>query len=312
MAASSTLRLLTEDELQSTQAHTFAELKNRLDERRNHVQRQIGRIVEVDAWQGARRTFNETQNAWNNSTNTWQQHFGQNNFPSAAKALRELDRALTETEERLASAIQIAELPVGMQLALRELETRMLNAIATRQAEFHAVVQKGIDELHGVKREVVLTRSFGKHVATLKSSARRSCVWNLFGIGIAVVALVCAEAFAGGLHQGGDWVGELMLRVAMAGPLAFLIYFFLYQHRIARLLELKYQHLEGFLGGGARELIEMIATDDSRSALSDKLYEHLADSFVRIDDVTHAVNRSQTPMEDALKALQAMKAFKEK
>lgn len=305
-------RLITPEELSSTDGTMARRLKNRLEQRRVALERLIQGIADPAKWTEARRAIEDLENRSAGHLQHIDQYIAQNNYANAVKAAGEWAQSILAIEDKIQPLLFQAELPTGVQDGMDRAVSRLLDKVAERQDTFHEAVKRGIDELLDVKRQIVLTKAFGTHVTGLKDSSRKSAFLNWLGVFAALVTLGGAELYvARVLPAGHTWWSEVMVRVAIAGPLVFLVYFFYHQHRVSRLMELKYQHLEGFLGGGARELIEMVSTETTQPEVSRALYEKLAHSFVSLDDVVSALNRSQTPLEDAMKAAELVKQLRD-
>lgn len=276
----------------------FRALRRRLDQRRDTLERLIAEVWDVAAWTEARRVWEDFLPSWQTELKTFDELVSKTQNDAAQQHLRKADRMLCETDKSLSQYLATAT-PVSLHIA----ETKLADEVGTRVDASHrhavAEIESLRDQLRDVttrleemQRKKVLEKSFGEHVATLKSNA----VWG---------GRLWLAAFLGGLlvipllvHKYLDKT-EWVERLPLAVPLAVFVYFCFHEMKFHRLARIRYENLQGFISGGASEIGEMISGASNPPADATRALNHrLAEILLNIDDLATTTRKSGLPSKE--------------
>jgi hypothetical protein len=298
------LLFLTEAELDVLDQARCEALHLRLDSRWKALTQQVTRVGPGIRWAAAAREHAALAAEWTTHSKDLKNARAANDLDGMRKALRVCDAFLQDVEVQLASYLRDAEQPVGVQKGAEYIVANVLSSLQLWQQSFEHRTSEVLEEIRGVKREVVITKAFGAHVKGLKDSATR---WSAAYVVMIVLTLIAVASLETAFDVPADNWGGIVTRLAVAAPFVFLLYFLFHQHKIARLTALKYQHLEGFLNGGGNELAALLAeSDDDKRALVREFHSRLADAFLSVDDVTSAIHRAETPLGELARAAEQL------
>ena len=159
-------------------------------------------------------------------------------------------------------------------------------------------ISDGIKDLIGLKSELGLAKEFGdkiKKELSVSSRKERFFMWSLIGT---ILAIPLLNGIVNWLVPGGLDAIRYMLFGSITASLLFISIFLYAQYRTYMMLRLRYTHLDGFLGGGATFLSQLLESDNPDFKL--EVNKKLAELFMSLDDVLTMVNKNKHPTEMTL------------
>lgn len=156
-------------------------------------------------------------------------------------------------------------------------------------------ISKGIQDLIGLKSELGLAKQFGGKIQEELKDAKVT-EKNFFS---AVIACLLLIPLINGVilfsYRSLDLLAKYLLMGSVTLSILFISYFLYAQYRTYMMLRLRYTHLDGFLGGGATFLSQLLEADNPEFKL--EVNKKLAEMFMSLDDVLQMVHKSKHPTE---------------
>lgn len=257
----------------------------------------------VDAW----RQFNDALNRFQQtSLNPWNQKWNQINNNQdknvVANYFEEGVRLFQPIEDLVAKYFQPFPFPESdhirqfKEATLKEVRDELLGMKSELLTEFN----KGINSLVQLKSELQLTGNFSDNISsqlkTAKAKSRSFFIW--FIISLVVLAALLLLPFAIPSVEAMPWYFQLAVRLSIVFPIGFICHFLFNHYKFYKLAEIKYSHLNSFLGGGATHLTQLIQGNDQ---LKNEAFQKLSDMFLRIDDLMHAIDFKADPSTKTIK-----------
>ncbi|MGI2873800.1 hypothetical protein ACRTC7_18800 [Vibrio fluvialis] len=182
---------------------------------------------------------------------------------------------------------------------LSSLEDNIAATTQTKIDELSAAVRedisKGIQNLIGLKSELGLAKQFGGKIQDELKDAKAT-EKTFFSALIACLVLI---PFINGVilfsFSGLDLLSKYLLMGSVTLSILFVSYFLYAQYRTYMMLRLRYTHLDGFLGGGATFLSQLLEAENPEFKL--EVNKKLAEMFMSLDDVLQMVHKSKHPTE---------------
>lgn len=184
-----------------------------------------------------------------------------------------------------------------------ELEQSVFDEIQKRIEDLTTTVrqdiQTGINDLLNLKSELGLTKEFGGKIESeLKAAKNKETLFMKLFIGtLAIIPIVLITIYVlahspdASIEAGSIYV----LQGSVSVPLLFISLFFFSQYRTYMMIRLRYTHLDGFLGGGATFISQLLEAESPDLKL--EVNKKLAEMFMSLDDVLKMVQRSKHPTE---------------
>ena len=180
-----------------------------------------------------------------------------------------------------------------------EILKRVEEDILKLKADLSVEIKKGINDLVGLKAELGLQKNFKENIDSELSSATfsRRVFLFLFILSVVVIPIFLGSTFLVKNIIELPYRELIFLRASVTVSAAVLSYFFYTQYKLYQLISLRYSHLNGFLGGGATFINQIIGTEDnSRTDVN----RRMADLFMEQKDVFGLVKANQHPIELSL------------
>lgn len=176
---------------------------------------------------------------------------------------------------------------------LQNIERDILSLKATILSEF----ERGINNLIGLKAELGLQKNFKDNIDTELVAAKKlrrnfflSFILVILSIPFTVISTYYIELFKN--------IGSTelhILRIGLTISFTFLSYFLYSQYKLYQIICLRYTHLQGFLGGGATFISQLIGSENSE--LKQDINKKLAELFMEIELVFGLAKKSSHPTE---------------
>ncbi len=251
--------------------------------------------------------FDTKFSAWNNQT---QQTVRQNNINQIVSQFQSGNELFRPMEE-LYHNFLIEGIPYGFGIKdfvsnieekfSRKYEDMLEHSRKTQAAlkeELLNKISEGIDDVLNLKNELKITGTFKERIEKqLTDSPQKAKTY--FGWFIASVVLLCillVGSFFIPSLKSLEWYASLALRASVALPIFWISQTLYNNYKYYRVAEMKYDHLDRLLGGGASEITRMI-DDHEAKALA---YHRLSELFLDIQDLTGIVSSDKHPTQKSL------------
>lgn len=170
-------------------------------------------------------------------------------------------------------------------------------------------IKTGIDKLLNLKSELGLAEQFGEKIQNeLKAAKKKEFLFmSAFIVTLLVIfpiVLLQTYSFAHDVTNKVDVSSAYILQGSVSIPLLIISLFFFSQYRTYMMIRLRYTHLDGFLGGGATFLSQLLESDNPEFKL--EINKKLAELFMSLDDVLKMVQKSKHPAELTLETAESV------
>ena len=203
----------------------------------------------------------------------------------------------------------LGRLETQLFIKISELETSISNDIQKCIDELTMTVSNGIktgiNSLMSLKSELRLTEEFGDKIETELKAAKKKEFWFMgcfiFTLVLIPISVLLTSFFTEGVT---DVINGYILKGSIAVSLLFVSLFFFSQYRIYMMIRLRYTHLDGFLGGGATFISQLLESDSPELKL--EVNKKLAEMFMNLDDMLKVVHKSKHPTELTLETAESV------
>lgn len=184
---------------------------------------------------------------------------------------------------------------------ITELEQSVFNDTQQRIEELTTTVREdikeGIHDLLSLKSEIGLAKEFGEKIKIELATAKEkeTMFMNLFIRTLLVIPIILTIIYFVVNWMKIEGNSIYILQGSVSIPLLFISLFFFSQYRTYMMIRLRYTHLDGFLGGGATFIAQLLESDNPEFKL--EINKKLAEMFMSLDDVLKMVQRSKHPTE---------------
>lgn len=158
-------------------------------------------------------------------------------------------------------------------------------------------INVGIKNVIDLKAELGLEGEFGEKIKVELASAEakeRSFMKALVLSVILIPIAILIVQFVVNLEPSAKYV----VQGSISFSLLCISYFFFSQYRTYMAIRLRYTHLDGFLGGGATFISQLLKSNDDE--LKSEVNRKLAELFMGLDDVLQMVQKTKHPTEITL------------
>jgi len=277
------------------------EIKQRFDQKRGFYHQLRNQYFVIDSWNELNKKLIEFDqqkfNPWNQQWANIQRTNDPNQiiqyFKSGQKFYDEMDDFIKEITGNYTHSPEIESLKSEI---LRNIESDILEM----KTDISAQVEKGINDVLGLKAELGLQKNFQENID--EELERSTKLRNIF-LGSFIISLLSIPAFlffSYTNHFLSDYtvIEKYTLRFTYTISAGFLSYFFFGQYRLYQLISLRYSHLNGFLGGGATFISQIIGTEDSE--VKKEINKRLAELFMELEEVFGLVKKNSHPADISL------------
>lgn len=275
------------------------EIKTAFDQKRNFYYQVVNRYTEdFDTWaivqkkvtEFDQQKYNSWNQQWNNAYRSNNHQVISNYFLQANGVFGEMDAFLQDNRPEPVHSVDVENLKDTM---LKSIETDFISL----KAEVSSEVKKGIGDVLDLKAELGLEKNYQTKIeAELKSSKLwRNTYIGLFVASLLLGPLILFATFFSSNFSGLSEYEKWFLRVAVTVTFVALTYFFFNQYRLYQLISLRYSHMNGFLGGGATFISQIIGSEDRD--LKTQMNQKIAGLFMDLDDIYGLVRKDGHPME---------------
>ncbi|GAB7222913.1 hypothetical protein VoSk93_21290 [Vibrio owensii] len=194
-------------------------------------------------------------------------------------------------------------------IKISELEMSIFNDTQKRIDELTMTVRNdiktGISNLLNLKSELGLTKEFGDKIEAELKAAKKKEFWFMacfiFTLILIPISVLATNSFTEGMT---DVINSYILKGSIAVSLLFVSLFFFSQYRTYMMIRLRYTHLDGFLGGGATFISQLLESDSRDLKL--EVNKKLAEMFMNLDDMLKMVHKSKHPTELTLETAESV------
>ncbi|MDB1122844.1 hypothetical protein [Vibrio algarum] len=183
----------------------------------------------------------------------------------------------------------------------------MQNEIQSLTISVQSKVDEGIKQLLGLKSELGLQKNFGENIKSELESSTKSKKFYLWAF-ILILALMpvntliiskltMIDAGASNAMIIQSYIGRVVGAISMLA----LSYFFFSQFKLHQMMELRYTHLSGFLGGGATYISTLVGTEDIE--IKKEINKQLAGLFMQLDEVSSLVKKNNHPADVSIEGM---------
>ncbi|MCE7622111.1 hypothetical protein [Vibrio fluvialis] len=156
-------------------------------------------------------------------------------------------------------------------------------------------ISKGIQDLIGLKSELGLAKQFGGKIQDELKDAKATEKTFFSALIVCLVLIPFINGVILFSFSGLDLLSKYLLMGSVTLSILFVSYFLYAQYRTYMMLRLRYTHLDGFLGGGATFLSQLLEAENPEFKL--EVNKKLAEMFMSLDDVLQMVHKSKHPTE---------------
>jgi len=287
-----------------------AQIKKRFDQKRNYFRQMQNQVSIVEHWDELYRhiaEFDVKFEAWNNKWSSMTRSNGHGNTPPVSNIKfiqhfeqgEELFGELNEFVISLTPFSDEEKLRVFKEELLIKIESDVLNLASSVNSK----IEEGINDVIGLKSELGLEKNFGENITTeLTSSNNSKENFRLLFIGCLMLIPVFLIGISYYKESLNLEIAELYtIKLGILFALTCLSYFFFSQYKLYQMMNLRYSHLNGFLGGGATYLARLVGTENED--VKKEINKKMADLFMQLDDISGLVKKSSHPAEVSLDKL---------
>ncbi|MGM0609296.1 MAG: hypothetical protein ACQESP_12880 [Candidatus Muiribacteriota bacterium] len=280
---------------------TAIEIKQRFDQRRQRYNLIKNSLVLNDSWDELnqelikfeKNNFQTWNKKWNNVHRQNNLQIYKNFFQEGEELFKNFDEYISNVPIQQSHSEEVEALKADM---LSHIETDLLEMKThlTRQ------IESGINDLIGLKAELGLTKNYKENISDEleKSNRHQKNFMIVFIASLIIIPAFLFSTFYFDFFTVMEYKELMLIRIASTVPLALLSYFFYTQYRLYQLISLKYTHLNGFLGGGATFIAQLI---DSEDDVKKDINKKLAELFMELDDISSLIKKGKHPIESVLK-----------
>lgn len=278
---------------------TAESIKQRFALRRSLYQQLAHRHATLDNWHylvGEVQLFTEEFfNPWNNK---WQALVKANDTDRYIEYFEEARKHFSQIEDRLRARLPSYSHTPEVDTLKAEVLSHIDSRLRALEEELANTVEKGIADVIGLKAEFGLQKHFQEHISIEleKSRSLKNKFGFLFVVGLTLIPVLLATTYF--FDSGRSLVEQYSVRVGLVLSAGLLSYFGYSQYRLYQMVALRYTHLQGFLGGGATFLSQIIDVDDRE--LKREINMKLAELFMGLDDVFGLLRRNIHPADRSM------------
>lgn len=278
-----------------------AEIKGRFDQKRNFYHQLRNNFTDFESWEKTNNALMQfDSNKWNAWNQQWNNIYRQPNLQSFTNHLQAGNTLFQEMDATLA---ELAPEPVHSS-EVETLKSNILNNIESDliklQSDVTREINSGIKDVLDLKAELGLEKNYQDKIsAELTSSlAWRNFYMVAFVVAVIFAPVVLSVTFFGSIVDGFTQPEKWVVRAAIAVSFLVLTLFFFSQYKLYQLTSIRYSHMNGFIGGGASFISQIIGAENP--ATKTEINQKLAALFMELDDIYGLVRKDKHPVENAL------------
>lgn len=243
------------------------------------------RIIDFDT-----KYFNPWNQQWANIQRSNNEQQILTTFQNAVVFFEEMDDYILSILNKTQTSEEVDNLKTEI---LQHVERDVLDLRASISSE----IERGINDLIGLKAELGLQKNFKDNIDSELATSMKfrfrfmsSFMATLFLLPIFVLSTYYFEFF-----KNINTTELYVLRIGITISLAFFSYFLYSQYKLYQIICLRYSHLQGFLGGGATFIGQIIGSENSE--LKQEINKKLAELFMELEQVFGIAKKSSHPAE---------------
>ena len=245
------------------------------------------------------QSFNPWNQQWANVFRTNNVQSISNHFENANAFFGVFDQYLSENRPKPTHSVDVENLKSTM---LESIESDFISM----KTEMLAEIRTGISEVLGLKAELGLEQNYQQKI---DSELTKSIWWRnlyvvLFVVFLLLGPVVLFFTFFSNQVTALTEYEKWFIRIALGITLVALTYFFFNQYRLYQLISLRYSHMNGFLGGGATFVSQIIGSEDR--ALKAQMNREMASLFMDLNDIYGLVRKDNHPMDKTADRLEGV------
>lgn len=202
-------------------------------------------------------------------------------------------------EEIVSSVLASQSNSANIDALKTEVITKIQDDILHLKADIAVQVERGINDLIGLKEELGLEKNFQENIETEldKSKIYRNGFLFLFISSVMAIPMFLLSTFLYEPFKALQYNEVIFLRIGITMSSAILSYFLYTQYKLYQVISLRYSHLHGFLGGGATFINQLIDSEDN---VKMEINRKMAELFMDLEVVFGEVEKQQHPIEMTL------------
>ena len=284
------------------------QIKQRFDQKRGLYHQLRNQTEAIFHWKEIDAKITSFENDF---FNPWNQRWGDvhrgnqeqqliDYFNEAEKHYNEMDDFVITYAVPRTDSLEVESLKSEI---LKKIENDILNL----KSDINSNLEKGINDLVGLKGELGLQKNFKENIEKelLASKLGKYVFLSLFIIAVSSIPVFIWITKETMIFKDFKDIDLMYLRIGATISLGVLSYFFFSQYRLQQLIGLRYTHLYGFLGGGATYIGQLAGNDEEVKRAINKKLAYL---FIELDDISGLVKKSNHPAETTLEKVSELLA----
>lgn len=276
------------------------QIKQRFDQKRNFYHQLRHQPLYFDHWNELHNKIIEFDQEFTKWNQQWANVQRSNNINSIINSFTTAEIFYSEMDDYI-SDLQVGssdsdELQAFKKEILESVERDVLNL----QANIYSEIEKGINNLVGLKAEMGLEKNFKDNIDVELTNSKKGRKWFFISFigSVLLIPLTIFFTYKLKLFQTIDVIDLYIIRVGLVLSIGFLSFFLYKQYRLFQIICLRYTHLQGFLGGGATFISQIIGSENTE--LKQEINKKLAELFMEIELVFGEAQKSSHPAEASL------------
>jgi len=282
-----------------TQLQQTAQLiKQKFDQKRNRYHQLRNQIIIGYDWDELNEKIIEFDNNYFNPWNQkWNTIYRTNNaiqlkafFEEGVKFFDEMDEYINSLKSIQSNSEEVEALKSEI---IQHIEKDILDLKTTISSE----IEKGINDLIGLKAEWGLQKNFKENIDTELETAMKFRFRFMAGFMATLLFIppFVLSTYHFEMFKNIGTIELYVLRVGITISLGLFSYFLYSQYKLYQIICLRYSHLQGFLGGGATFISQIIGSENSE--LKQDINKKLAELFMELEHVFGFAKKSSHPVE---------------
>ena len=277
---------------------TAQQTKQKFDQKRNRYHQLRNQIIIGYDWDELNEKIIDFDNnyfiPWNQKWNTI---FRANNaiqlkafFEEGVVFFDKMDEYISSLQSLQGNSEEVEALKSEI---IQHIEKDILDLKTTISSE----IEKGINDLIGLKAEWGLQKNFKENIDSELTTAMtfRFRFMAGFMTTLLLLPIFVLSTYYFDMFKNIGTTELYVLRIVTTISLGLFSYFLYSQYKLYQIICLRYSHLQGFLGGGATFISQIIGSENSE--LKQDINKKLAELFMELEHVFGFAKKSSHPVE---------------
>lgn len=296
------------DEVEDGELQKLAqEIKQRFDQRRAFFHQRRHKIIDQQQWNEFNKllvTFDQDDfNSWNRE---WRNIVRSTNKEQLKQFFSKGVDIYAPIEDYLEKNTYSEGHSPDVELLKSEVLTNIESDLLDLKNDVLTKVDSGIKSVLDLKAELGLEKNFSEKISgeiessnKLKNRFMKAFIITALLIPVFLICTYLIDSISG-LEK----VELYFLRFGLSISLGVIALFSYSQYRLYQLVNLRYSHLHGFLGGGATFISQIIGTDQPE--LKNEINKKLAVLFMELEDIFSLASKTKHPSEKLVEQFESV------